>query len=172
MDGFVPTAIVPLKDRGRDCILFRWRSAVCSESGPPSTTRLVLLAISLHMGMDGAGAYPNQETLARESGLGLRAVKDHLQYAADAGWINRTPRRKGAKRSYRFGTEYLPRFPSPGFDGATRPLPPGRERRRIKREERDRNSAPGANDGAPGTTMVYPAATSTSKNSSRKSSCL
>jgi hypothetical protein len=139
-------------------------------------TRLVLWTLSKHMGMDGVGAFPNQETIARESGIGLRTVKEHLEYAVEAGWIERTPKRKGSKRSYRFGTEYLPRFPCTDFNGAPgallNPLPPSRERRRLKKAQKKGGSAPGANEGASGTRMVHPAATSTSRNSSRESSCL
>ncbi len=76
-------------------------------------TRFVLLVLSTHMGMDGSDAFPAQVTLAAESGLSLRCVKDHLAKAEQSGWIARAPRRIGAKESFRFGTAYLPRFPLP-----------------------------------------------------------
>lgn len=146
-------------------LLFQWRDAFCSQAGPPATTRLVLWTLSKYMGLDGTDAFPNQETIAHASGLGLRTVKEHLEYAEEAGWISRNPRRKGAKRSSRFGTEYLPRFPCAelqGAPGAPSPIePPGRKRRLTQKM-----GAPDAGNGAPGTRKVHRAAAISTKNSS------
>jgi len=99
--------------------LFRWRDAFCSKDGPPAITRLVLWTLSKHMDMYGADCFPSQETVAKESRLSLKAVKIHLRRAERDGWIERSPRRpRGkAKASFRYGTDYLPRFPLPAQIG-------------------------------------------------------
>jgi hypothetical protein len=83
--------------QGGSKLLFRWRWAVASHAGPPSpTTRLVLLALSLHMQDDGSGAFPSEATLASKTALSDRAVRTHLALAARDGWIGRKkPRAKG-----------------------------------------------------------------------------
>lgn len=91
--------------------LFKWRDAWCSVGGPPAITRLVLWTISKHMNMEGASAFPNQQTIARESGLGLRAVKRHLQKAEQLGWLTRAPRVRNGRASWRYGTDYRPAIP-------------------------------------------------------------
>jgi hypothetical protein len=134
-------------------LLFRWRDSFCSGDGPPAVTRLVLWTLSKHMGMDGTDCFPKQETIALESGLGLRTVKEHLERAEQLGWISRRPRRRGDRRSWRYGTDYVPRFPIP--NGArTAPIPA-----RL-------NGADHANIGAAHATLVRQPPTSTSKNSS------
>ena len=108
----------------RDVILFRWREAFCSSEGPPKpTTRLVLLILSLHMDMTGRDAFPSQQRIARMAGLSLRAAKLHLGIAERLGWIERAPRGRGAKQSYRFGTDYVPRFPLGGDSFGEPPAP-------------------------------------------------
>jgi len=148
--------------------LFRWRETI-AQSSLPATTRQVLTTISMYMGMDGTGAFPTQETIARSSGLNLRTVKEHLEFAEAAGWIERAPRRRRQTRSFRFGTEYLPRFPCADLDGEPgSPLavvPPGRKRRALRRKARPGNGEPGAMNGEPGATLVNPATTISSMNS-------
>jgi hypothetical protein len=100
-------------DRGQSrqtLLLFRWRDAFSSTNGPPAVTRLVLWTLSKHMGMNGEDAFPSQETIAQESGLGLRAVKRHLRAAEVLGWIERMPRRRAGRASWRYGTDYVPCF--------------------------------------------------------------
>jgi hypothetical protein len=70
--------------------LYDWRNAVASPAGPSnSSTRHVLLTLSLHMNPQGA-AWPSQTTLARRSGLSLRTVKTALDDAEAAAWIVRS----------------------------------------------------------------------------------
>jgi hypothetical protein len=99
-----------------DCLLFRWRDAYTSDSGPAPTTRLVLWTISKHMDLRGSNAFPGQETIARESGLSLKAVKNHLKIAEETGWIGRNPRIRQGRQSFRYGTDYIPRFPCSELD--------------------------------------------------------
>jgi hypothetical protein len=70
-------------------LLFRWRWAYMSSYGPRSTTRLVLLAVALHMDKHGQRAFPSQSLLAEETGLTRRAVGKHLKEAEETGWITR-----------------------------------------------------------------------------------
>lgn len=70
--------------------LFDWRSAVASKYGPESsTTRHVLLTLSLWMSVKGDGCYPSTRTLAEASGLSRRSVETHLATAISEGWIAR-----------------------------------------------------------------------------------
>jgi Helix-turn-helix domain len=69
--------------------IFEWRKAFMSPSGPESTTRLVLLAISTHMTIEGKSAFPSYECLARETGLSTRSVGEHVRRAEAWGWLRR-----------------------------------------------------------------------------------
>ena len=72
---------------------------VVSEIGPRSpTTRLVLLALSTHMNRHGGSCFPSYELLAEETGLSLRAVKEHMNLAHDECWFMRTANMGYAKR--------------------------------------------------------------------------
>lgn len=66
--------------------LFSWRAAICDSTLAP-TTRLVALTLSLHMNERGGSAFPKQATLARESGLSVDTVRDHLQKLRETGWL-------------------------------------------------------------------------------------
>jgi len=66
--------------------LFSWRAAICDSDLPP-TTRLVALTLSLHMNERGGSAFPKQATLARESGLNVETVRDHLRMLRETGWL-------------------------------------------------------------------------------------
>ena len=77
--------------------LFTWRSAIASEQGPGPTTRHVLLTLSLHMSERGDSCWPSQDTLAMETGLSLRAVKEHLKLAHQQGWISSRDRHTNGK---------------------------------------------------------------------------
>src|SRR6185295_5204674 len=96
-----------------ESLLFRWRNAFCSAAGPPPTTRHVLWGLSKHMALDGSDCFPGQELLAGETGLNLSTVKRNLEAAERMGWIGRQPRRRGCRESWRYGTDYVPRFPIP-----------------------------------------------------------
>lgn len=144
-------------DHRSDLLLFRWRDAFCSKDGPPSTTRLVLWTLSKHMGMDGRDAFPNQETIAYESGLTLKAVKLHLKKAEAMGWISRSPRRRGGRASWRFGTDYVPRFPCPEVVPFGEPDSP---------KEGAHIGVSGANIGERDSILGHDVPTSSSKNSS------
>ena len=67
--------------------LFTWRSAFMAKNGPPSTTRLVLLAISLHMTEKGESSFPSYALLASETGLSKRSCMSHVQKACELGWL-------------------------------------------------------------------------------------
>ena len=68
-------------------LLYKWRKAIASEHGPPSTTRFVLLALSLHMSQEGDSCFPSMQTLAVETGLTERCVCTHIQNAVNEGWL-------------------------------------------------------------------------------------
>lgn len=90
--------------------LFSWRTALASEDGPDSsTTRHVLLTISLHMGERGESCFPSLRTLAKETGLNKSTVSRHIKKAEDDGWIRREKRtrKNGADSS----TVYRPSVP-------------------------------------------------------------
>jgi len=68
--------------------LFRWRKAVASKRGPPSsTTRHVLLTLSLHMDSAGNSAFPSTRTLEEETGVSRKYVEIHLKKAMESAWI-------------------------------------------------------------------------------------
>jgi hypothetical protein len=68
--------------------LFTWRSAISSAAGPKSsTTRHVLLALSLYMNEKGESCFPSGLTIATDTGLTERAVRKHLKIASESGWI-------------------------------------------------------------------------------------
>lgn len=78
-----------------------------AERGPESpTTRHVLLTLALHMEAGGTSCHPSTTTLARETGLTDRSVREHLIRAEKEGWIGR--RKRG--RVY----HYTPRIPERG----------------------------------------------------------
>lgn len=65
---------------------YTWRSAIVN-SELPSTTRHVLLTLSLYINDMGQSAYPSIERLSRETGLTDRAVGKHLKIAKEQGWV-------------------------------------------------------------------------------------
>lgn len=70
---------------------FSWVRAVSSADGPPkTTTRHVLLALSLYMSTKGDSCFPSIDTLAADTGLSRKSVITHLQEAERLGWIART----------------------------------------------------------------------------------
>lgn len=70
---------------------FRWQRAVL-DSGLPTGVKTVLLVICSYMRVDGVGAYPTIETIARDASLSAFRAGLHVQAAVDAGWITRWER--------------------------------------------------------------------------------
>lgn len=77
--------------------LFSWRSAIVT-SQLPSQARLVALCLSLHMNERGGSCYPSQATLARETGIGERQVRRHLQTLRQEQWIKVTYKERPSGR--------------------------------------------------------------------------
>ena len=91
--------------------LFTWRSAVASKHGPKqSTTRHLLLTLSLHMNEKGGSCFPSTKTLAEETGYSERTICTHLQKAADQGWLIKGSRGTGGKGWKR--NKYSARIPA------------------------------------------------------------
>lgn len=68
---------------------FAWQKAVNSEHGPlKSTTRLLLLVLSVFMGKNGF-CFPSTKKIAQASGLSERSVCDHIKVAVEAGWLEK-----------------------------------------------------------------------------------
>ena len=72
--------------------LYEWQKMIVSKFGPGSTTRLVLLALSLHMEADGGSCRPSVRLLAQDTGLNKDTVSKHLTLADKDGWIERQER--------------------------------------------------------------------------------
>lgn len=90
--------------------LFTWRSAI-AESDLPPTTRHVLLTLSTYMNERGGSAYPGSTRLARDSGLHVDTVKEHLRRARDAGWLNVVAPGGSIAGGVRLATEYVAALP-------------------------------------------------------------
>jgi DNA-binding Lrp family transcriptional regulator len=90
--------------------LFTWRSSVASEHGPHPTLRHILLTLSLHMNERGGSCFPSQKTLATETGLSERAVRDRLKEAEKQGWLIRQHRDVSGQgwRRYEYRTQTPP----------------------------------------------------------------
>ena len=66
-----------------------WQRAI-GESDLPSTTRLVLLTLSVHfMDEQGGHCFPSIENIMRVTGMANRPVIHHLHLAVEAGWLTR-----------------------------------------------------------------------------------
>jgi hypothetical protein len=74
--------VLPLEKRP----LERWRKAVFS-SDLPSTTRLVLMALSIYARDRGGVLWPSTRTIATSANLSRQSVMHHLKLARDKGWI-------------------------------------------------------------------------------------
>lgn len=66
--------------------IFSWREAIQTAS-LPSTTKLVLLNLSIYMNEKGEGCYPSVKRQASDTNLSEKTICDHLQKAAAAGFI-------------------------------------------------------------------------------------
>jgi hypothetical protein len=71
--------------------LFTWRSAI-TESGLKPVTRHVALTLSLHMNERGGSCWPSLATLAAETGLAVKTVREHMAALARTGWLERIDR--------------------------------------------------------------------------------
>jgi hypothetical protein len=68
--------------------LFEFRKAICSELGPDSATkRLILLVLSIYMDKDGSSCFPSIKTISRDARLSERAISANLSLLSDEGWI-------------------------------------------------------------------------------------
>ena len=82
----------------RKNLLFEWRDLVASKQGPKrSTTRHVLLTLSLHMQLDGRSCFPSVRLVAERTGLSERTVCTHLRLASEQGWIQKSVKGKCGK---------------------------------------------------------------------------
>lgn len=86
-----------------------WQQAV-QESELSSTTRHVLLNLSVYMNNRGENCYPSTATQAKDTGLSERTIITHLQIAKDAGYIK--VKRHGFGDQHWKLHEYLPVHPS------------------------------------------------------------
>lgn len=69
-------------------LLFEWRKLIASNHGPESSsTRHVLLTLSLHMNLEGDSCFPSTALLATETAFSEHTVCKHLGIAEEAGWI-------------------------------------------------------------------------------------
>lgn len=101
MNDIPPASLAPL---------FTWRSAI-AESDLHPTTRHVLLTLSCYMNERGGSAYPGSTRLARDSGLNLSTVKEHLRRARDEGWLIVLARGGSTPDGGRKASEYVASVP-------------------------------------------------------------
>lgn len=69
--------------------IWSWRQAV-QKSGLPSTTKLILLNLSVYMNDAGDCCYPSIRQQAEDTGLSARAVCEHLGRAVEAGFLEKS----------------------------------------------------------------------------------
>jgi hypothetical protein len=65
---------------------YEWQRAILA-SDLPSTTKLVLMALSTHLNKETGLAFPSIRVLMKEASLGSEAVVKHIGDAKKAGWI-------------------------------------------------------------------------------------
>jgi len=101
---------VTLASPFRKNLLIEWRDLVASKQGPKrSTTRHVLLTLSLHMQLDGSSCFPSVRLLAERTGLSERTVCTHLRAACEESWIRKIVKGKSGK-GWRLH-QYFPTIP-------------------------------------------------------------
>lgn len=88
--------------------LFTWRTAI-TESDLSSTTKWVLVALSLYMNEKGESCFPSTKRLAQDTGFTERTVCTHLMLACDQGWLYIRNHGYGDQRWRRH--EYVPSTP-------------------------------------------------------------
>lgn len=74
-----------------------WRQAV-AESTLPSTTKHVLLTLSLFVSDVGEGVFPSVSTLVRLTSLARNTVREHLRLGQERGWLDKQERFSGNGR--------------------------------------------------------------------------
>ncbi len=88
----------------------QWRDWLRSEEGPPdSTTRHILLNLSMWMKANGEQCYPTIAILAQETAISERTIKKKLKEAACNGWIERYVHQGKGQAWRNYG--YLPKMP-------------------------------------------------------------
>ncbi len=116
-------------------VVLRWNwLQEVAKSDLPSTTKLVLHTLALHMDRAGQNCYPGLTTIAREASLARTSVRDHLRDAETSGWIRRDREQRDNGSWGR--TTYLPTIPTyhvgqepphvSGHVGQEPPYPPER----------------------------------------------
>lgn len=65
---------------------YDWERALRS-SDVTGSALLVLLVLATHMDADGTNGRPSQATLAEQTGLSKRSVRQYLADAVEAGWL-------------------------------------------------------------------------------------
>lgn len=114
----------------RKNLLIEWRDLVASKQGPKrSTTRHVLLTLSLHMKLDGSSCFPSVRLLAERTDLSERTVCTHLRLASEQGWIKIRAKGKSGRGWRR--NEYSPT------------IPVGTEPRSVRQSKRTESGARG-----------------------------
>ncbi len=140
--------------------LLTWRRAI-AESDLPSTRKLVALALSLWMNERGASAYPGADTLAKDTSLSVRAVRDHLQGLVDDGWLELVEK-GGLKGARRHANVYAATIaPTP------LPLNGGTSFTHAGKLPVTQTAPMGESDDADGCTTITPSLQELSKNSGR-----
>jgi hypothetical protein len=91
-----------------DVKVWSWRQAI-KDSDLKSTTKLVLLTLSVYMNDCGNGCYPSVEQLVKDTSLSKRAVIVHLQLAEKAYFI--TKKMHGFRGNKWRRTEYIATYP-------------------------------------------------------------
>lgn len=88
--------------------IWSWRHAI-QKADLPSTTKLVLFNLSVHMNDAGESCYPSTGKQAQDTGLSERSVCTHLDKAADAGFIEKKRHGYGGQKWAR--NEYFATYP-------------------------------------------------------------
>lgn len=83
--------------KGNQGLLNLYRKEVLRGDVLKSTTRLVLLTLSIHADSKALTCFPSQETLCSECGMGDDAIRTHTRSAEQHGWlrIDKRPRANG-----------------------------------------------------------------------------
>ena len=84
--------------------IFSWRHAI-QEAGLPSTTKFVLLNLSIYMNDRGEGCFPSIEKQMNDTGLSNKTICKHIDIACEAGFLCKNKHgyggQKWARNEYR-----------------------------------------------------------------------
>lgn len=80
----------------------QWQEAVF-ESELHSTTKLVLLALSMSADQYGKSCWPTQVDIARKANCSDRTVRKRLNEAVAGGWVSRYRRPRPGERGFSYG---------------------------------------------------------------------